>query len=282
MSSGAEQSMFRVARFNSFVFQKMMDYSEDDFVAQNPGADHPEFWHADLQAHMYLRDFLERNPGWMDEYKMAAERAGAPAQQMSVKQLKTQTLHIIDATSEREGRFAEAIHQDDGNSAIGYWLGMIGVDPVRHPATYLMIRVARLVGEHVVMCLKGHYRGSRPSIVCPAIVPLFDPPATPSFPSGHALQSYLISNVIAGALLEFPQSSPPSNEEEPGAGPLYDLAKRVAYNRVVAGVHFPCDNEAGRRVAYQCFLHLKNIPSFWTDQDSLKARVQREFPHYAS
>ena len=92
---------------------------------------------------------------------------------------------------------------------------------------------------------------ARPSQVCPAIVPMVDVPVTPSFPSGHALQSQLISRCLEGA-------ERPLTQREL----LFGLARRVAENRIVAGLHYPLDNEAGFVAADKCFKLLERGKKF--------------------
>ena len=229
---------------------------------------------------MYLRDFVETHPNWFAALDAAASGSGLRPENMTRAQLNEQVLQILDLAPERDDRFAEVIDQDDAEGAINYWLGMLEINSASHPATYLMVRVGRRVGEHVVMCLKGYYRSPRPSQLCPALVPMIDPPVTPTFPAGHAVQAYLISYLLAYSLPNFPQqqinNANPANDN----GLLFDLADRVSENRIVAGVHFPTDIRAGKAAAIRCFQLLQNVASVWTGADSLKLRVQSEFPQY--
>jgi acid phosphatase (class A) len=69
---------------------------------------------------------------------------------------------------------------------------------------------------------------------------MVDPPITPSFPAGHALQGYLMARLVA--------------EARPAEGPmLARLAERIAENRIVAGLHYRADNTAGIRAAEMVF-----------------------------
>lgn len=258
-----------------------------------------EYWDADLQSYMYLQDFIKTIPSWKEELQnLAFDQSNKYG-----KGLDHEIEGMLELAPEREERSMEIIDQDDADGAANYWLGMLQISPARNPATYLMLRVGRRIGEHVVMCLKGYFRAPRPSQVCPAILPMIDPPATPSFPAGHAVQAYLMSYLLAYSLPNIPLQTTPK-ELDAAQGPLFDLAYRVSQNRVVAGLHFPIDIIAGRAVGIACFDALRNVDSIWGDKEnqtgelrrkpktshltrdtsleakSLRARVQEEFPQY--
>jgi membrane-associated phospholipid phosphatase len=304
-TSGAE-GRFR-ARYNTDIFALLADTSNQSVVA---AANYPLFhenWDAELRSYMYLDYFLTRNTGWRANYRTVATAGGRkPPQNMSQPELYTEILQILQLALEREDRFSEVIDQDDANGAINYWLGMLKIDPARHPASNLMVRVAGRIGEHVSMCLKGDFRSPRPPQLCPAITPMIDPPATPSFPAGHAVQPYLISYLLAHSLPNLPQhylAQPPvpPTLTNPGipttattagtlsSGLLFDLAARVSQNRIVAGIHYPTDIEAGKAVAIACFTDLRGIAEIWGAAATatappvvgIRQGVQQEFPQYA-
>jgi membrane-associated phospholipid phosphatase len=313
-------------RFNSDVESREVDVSQPNLLVPPPlpgvngGAAfyppfHP-FWDADLHACMHLDDFLTylnrttpNTTTWRAVYGGVARSpvpadatvpTNTPPSEMSQGQLGADVLRILELALEREDRFAEVIDQDDADGAINYWRGMLKIDPSRHPATNLMLHVARRIGEHVSMCLKGDFMCPRPSQVAPAITPMIDPPATPSFPAGHAVQSYLISYLLAYSLSDstgktnLPQHNMPAptslgNLLAPATrptGPLFDLARRVSQNRIVAGIHYPTDIRAGHAVAAQIFLDVQKVATIWgaaaTDPNGLRFKVRTEFPQYAA
>jgi len=194
-----------------------------------------KFWDGELQAYVYLNEFVTGNPEWLPTITAVV----APLEQELRAHIDQELVAVIDAAPERESRFAEIMQQHTAEGAISYWHGMLMLDPSYAPATCLLIRVARRVGELVGMCLKDHFRFPRPSQVCPAIVPMVDPPAHPSFPSGHSLQSHLMSRVLKDVRGDLPQ-----------ANELLDaLAERVTLNRTIAGLHYLKDNKAGEAAA---------------------------------
>jgi membrane-associated phospholipid phosphatase len=210
----------------------------------------PAYWDAELRAYEYLNDVLTTFPDWRTRLNNDVGTANGPANltsphTMAAGNLTSQIVEMLDRALDRPDRFPEILDQHSGEGAIGYFLGMLMIDPARMPATHLLIRVARRIGEHIAMCLKGEFRCPRPSQLCTAIVPMVDPPATPSFPSGHSLQAQLIAKCLLLA-------TPPMR-------PLHlvtDLANRVGQNRIIAGLHYPQDHAVGQAVADWCLNRL--------------------------
>ena len=234
-------------RANTLDFSKRVDVDVDALIpAKATSMRYPRRWDAELKASIYVNEFLLGYPRWQEALSNEAVIGKSPVE-LPEGSLRAQILAMLNVAVERERRFLEILQQHEAEGAIQYWLGMLMIDPGRYPATYLLIRVARRLGEHVVMCLKEQFRCPRPSQLCPAIVPMIDPPMTPAFPAGHALQSHLISKCLDAAW--------PDRADKRF---LDVLAQRVAENRVIAGLHFPRDNEAGRDVANRCFEMLRD------------------------
>ena len=67
---------------------------------------------------------------------------------------------------------------------------------------------------------------------------------TPSYPSGHAIQGYLIADIL---------SKHDSNNTE-----VYQkLGEDIAQSRIIAKAHYPSDKEYGKKVANVLFMGLK-------------------------
>ena len=292
-------------RYNTQIMTRFIDTSQPltkplaPHISGKPSVRYGQYWDADLQSYMYLQKFVKADPGWMNHLAKTALANGTRSQFMDPEQLDREVRQMLDLAPEREERFVEIMDQDDADGATNYWFGSLQVSPSRNPATYLMVRVGRRIGEHVVMCLKGMFRSPRPSQLCPAIVPMIDPPSTPSFPAGHAVQAYLISYLLAYSLPRLPQQYIPEDDLNAASGMLFTLAERVSVNRIVAGLHYPTDILAGRAVGIACFKALTQIDSLWSLNDltgkldefdvalpggqvgkSLRALVQDELPQY--
>ncbi len=90
----------------------------------------------------------------------------------------------------------------------------------------------------IIIAHKEFYNRPRPSQVNPEIVP--EPSETannPSYPSGHAFQSYLLAKHLSR---RYPLHSIA----------FYRIANRIAHARVSVGLHYPSDNRAAHRLAH--------------------------------
>jgi hypothetical protein len=235
-------------------------------------------WDPEHLAWVYVSEFVEKNLQWYKDLEKAAKPLWSRSR--GGDKLIVAVKELINFAGEREDRFAEIIDQHDGEGAINYWLGMLNIHPAQHPNTFLLIRVARKIGEMAVMRLKHHFNAARPSQLCPAIVPMLDPPGTPSYPSGHALQAYLISCILVRAFPNVPQSTVPERWDNPEThSGLFALSRRVADNRKIAGLHFDVDNEAGFVLAKKIDNLLGALPPTSRFQALISA-VRKELPQY--
>jgi len=148
--------------------------------------------------------------------------------------------------TDRERYMVEILAQHD--NAPGYWVSLMAVNNREHHHTLVVMNLAVRIGQIVASFYKYHYKRPRPSFVCPGLLPEFGPPAHASFPSGHSLQSWLMSLFL----------------EEVAPAYTYELewlAERVALNRERAGVHYRSDTEAGKFIAEKCKAKIMALPT---------------------
>jgi len=189
-----------------------------------------------------------------------------PTTPLNATALAAEVLGVLNASIDRADRALEILDQASAAGALRYWTGMLHIDPSKEKKTFLLMLVARAIGEYVAMRLKGVYRMRRPAQVYPWIMPMIDGPDTPSFPSSHALQSHLISGMLKLAIPGstapvFPPTGtwPPAPAGTQVAQALDRLASRIAENREIAGVHFRMDSHCGLYVAMFCLDFLNNL-----------------------
>lgn len=112
--------------------------------------------------------------------------------------------------------------------------------PKAKPKTWCMLQLALHELQPGLYFQKNLINRARPDRTCSGLPRTVIPtPGHPSYPAGHAAQAYTAALLLATL---FPDTPTVSTS-------LLGAAARVADNRVVAGIHFPSDCEAGRQLA---------------------------------
>ena len=154
---------------------------------------------------------------------------------------------VLRAAVEREDRLPEILSQADGLMA--FFCNLVGVHPARAPITFGLLNIAHRWAEPLVMALKNQVAARRPDAASTRVVPVIETPAHGSLPSGHAT----IATLMARLLTELMYAR--FGLDHPKVLQLDRLARRIAFNRVVAGVHFPIDSRAGYALGLQLSGH---------------------------
>lgn len=185
-----------------------------------------------------------------------------------VKRLST------DATEDEEEL---AFFWDDGPgtySPAGHW-NDIAIDLVRNRGfgtmetarTFALMNAAIRDAFVATWHAKYHYWSIRPvtairrARIAGAPNPYYDPgwlpnlgtPPFPAYPSGHSTESAAAARVLQYLMPDSGESDPSIATEMGAAGSIDELAEQAAYSRLLGGIHFRSDNEAGlilgRRIA---------------------------------
>jgi acid phosphatase (class A) len=115
--------------------------------------------------------------------------------------------------------------------------------------------------DQAVAMAKSYFDRPRPFVTDPGVKPVVQQPPNASYPSGHATFAYVNAILLADMVPE-------------KAATIFHRAAIFAHNRVVAGVHYPTDIEAGRiagSVIDNVFLH---EPRFMADFAKARAEVR--------
>ena len=112
------------------------------------------------------------------------------------------------------------------------------------------------------MHYKEKLKVPRPSSLSPALMPPIDPPGHASYPSAHATEAWLVARCLKEVM--------PAEAHDA----LDRMAERIARNREVLGVHYPCDSAAGKSIATQTFPLLDRGPLFTALKNDAKKEWQ--------
>ncbi|TAG75889.1 MAG: phosphatase PAP2 family protein [Burkholderiales bacterium] len=135
---------------------------------------------------------------------------------------------------QRNDRIGEILTQMPPQFA--YWSTMLGISPEVAPRFYELLAISLNFAMLLTQQLKFHLDVPRPVEMSPLVQPIITTPSYSTFPSGHAVEAYVFA-LIASKLFSQALESRTDNVKRV----LFRFARRVAENRVVAGLHFPID-----------------------------------------
>jgi hypothetical protein len=152
---------------------------------------------------------------------------------------------LIELIEYRPNATAEVLAQR--NNIGGYFQGVLSFNRASHPATFELVWAGLRIGQFQALWYKSKFDRARPTSVSPYLATLFDPPGHSSYPSGHAVEAYLVAFLLEQVMpLELVQ--PPLSK-----GPLRAMANRVARLREIFAMHFRTDSTIGEKLARESF-----------------------------
>lgn len=134
--------------------------------------------------------------------------------------------------------------------------------PLPAAAAQIFDRV-RSEADGTISGIKDKYKRPRPFHRDAALDPCLGRIGGLAYPSGHATLSRLYALMLADLV--------PSRKQE-----FFARADEAALYRVIGGVHYPTDIEAGKKLAEKLFRAYKKSPAFRADLKTLKGLLQKE------
>jgi acid phosphatase (class A) len=116
--------------------------------------------------------------------------------------------------------------------------------------------------EQSMTLAKSHFNRPRPFVTDPNIKPVVVQRPNPSYPSGHSTFAYVNAILLADMVPE-------------KAAAIFKRAAVFARNRVIAGVHYPTDIEAGRIAGATIDNVLLHEPRFMADFARARGEVRQ-------
>lgn len=168
-----------------------------------------------------------------DAFDMRLVLAPPPAQDSATTRAELAEVQRIQAKSTKAQR-AQAV-KDGAEEDVFVFATVLGPNfaPANLPLTAAFFDHVRRAEGEFVNPVKDLYKRPRPPVVDPAITPCEKLTGSPSYPSGHSTGGHLMAIVLADMVPE-------------KRAAIFDRVEEYAHNRLVCGVHYPSDVEAGR------------------------------------
>lgn len=203
-----------------------------------------------LQSTLFASLNFGRTPKSPDWRKVAIATLVRPSQAVFQAQL-TQVIAWADL---RQERISEILTQIENTYA--FWGAQIPIQSDRLRNTRELLDAVVQFAMFVEMRMKNDLAVWRPTDYSPEVQPMITTPGHGSMPCGHCTEGYAIKEVLQSLL-----GMNPAAPRHDGLRTQFSrIVARMSMNRVIAGVHFPVDNIAGRLLgkavgryfAYRC------------------------------
>jgi acid phosphatase (class A) len=134
-----------------------------------------------------------------------------------------------------------------------------GFDPARHPGTRALLERLHEEASAAVDAARARYGRPRPFAADAGVEAVVKRDDTPSYPSSHGTRGVLYARML-GELA-------PARRDA-----LLEVGRRLGYDRVLAGVHYPSDVLAGQRLGAALADGLLADPRFRAELAELRAK----------
>jgi acid phosphatase (class A) len=239
-------------------------------------ADEPEFFHPGMIAKKYLLTLLlvlglssigfsaesVEQPNYLSPSTVDLVHILAPPPPVDSAAGKADLQAVLEAQRTRtQAEVASA--QADAQISVFRFADVIGsgFKPENLPFTTMFFNRISADSKQVIIAAKAYFNRPRPFVTDSKVQPIVKEPANASYPSGHATFAYTDGIILANML---PERAPA----------IFDRAQVYAHNRVVGGVHYPTDVEAGRISGSVIDSVLLHDPHFMEDYNKSRLEVR--------
>jgi hypothetical protein len=202
--------------------------------------------------------FLHRPPHFLGRDELAALPV-APPPANSSPETRAELDGLLELQAHRTRAQQQAIdaHREYANVCQAV-LRAAHADGKPAPRTRALLGHVEQDASLAVFQAKMRFNRARPHQLEPRLRPCLAVPGHPAYPSGHALQGYLVARVLS---LIFPEDG----EALAAAGAL------IGHEREIAGLHYPSDARASRALGDAIFTRLETNEKFAAEVEGARA-----------
>ena len=177
---------------------------------------------------------------------------------------KAQQMLVLEAQQAATPERIALANRDADETVYAMFSSVLGPNfkPENLPVFTAMFTRIGETEDAVVDPVKAYFGRIRPFMNNPDIKPLVKPSKSGSYPSGHTSRSTMMAVVLSSMLPE-------------KRAALFERANDYAQSRVIGGMHYPNDLEAGRRAGTAMAATLMASPTFNTDYEAARAELRK-------
>ena len=177
---------------------------------------------------------------------------------------KAQQMWVLEAQKAATPERIALAKRDAEETVFAMFSSVLGANFKPENLPFFTVVFARIgdTEDAVVDPVKAYFGRIRPFLNNPEIKPLVPPSKSGSYPSGHTSRSTMMAIVLSSMLPE-------------KRAALFERANDYAQSRVIGGMHYPNDLDAGRRAGSAMAATLLASPTFNTDYEAARAELRK-------
>ncbi len=207
---------------------------------------------------LYAKGKIYVTPAQIDLTKLLPP---PPAQDS--EQTKKEIGEILDFQENRTAKMSDYAAADQDINVFRF-AGLLGANFTKEKLPFTARFFANVIGNEVEIVgpAKDFWKRPRPSVYDGRIKPCLKVPRNASYPSGHSAAGNLMAIILANML---PEKS----------ADIFSRGWEFALNRIIGGVHYRSDCEAGRIAATIMAAYMFNNSGFKTDFERSKTEIRK-------
>ena len=177
-----------------------------------------------------------------DEYKIPL----IPFPEHGTEEEKSDLMHVIQQYNDRA--VPDFLQEPADEDMVNLFVVFLDDKNLSFNVSY--IRKLKESLTPIIISLKEYYDRPRPQEIAKSLginfcADYLESAQTPSYPSGHTIQAYVIALSLSE---QFPELEPE----------LLSIADLVSQSRIDRGVHFPSDIDYGKKIAHIIFTEMRD------------------------
>ena len=180
------------------------------------------------------------------------------------RQDKEQQAQVISIQQAAAPERIELANRDSEETVYAMFASVMGsqFQPANLPITSYVFERMGVTEDAVVDPVKAYFGRIRPFLNNPEIKALVKPSSSNSYPSGHTSRSTMMAIVLSSMVPE-------------KRAAIFERAKDYAQSRIIGGMHYPDDLEAGRRAGSAMAATLLASPTFMADFEAARDELRK-------
>jgi acid phosphatase (class A) len=203
--------------------------------------------------------FLDREPYFLSRAELLAlEVSPPPANSSDTTRRDLEALLQLQQRARTRDAQRDIEAHKDYPGVCAAVLARVHRELTHAPKTRALLEHVERDATVAVFHAKRRFERARPHQLEPRLKPAIGVPAHSAYPSGHALQGYLVARVLSAIFPEYRED-------------LMSAGYQIGFEREIAGLHYASDSAASRALGAELYARLETNEAFRRELTAAKS-----------